>query len=480
MRRCVRGAASVIALTVIAALAAQPANAATAATASSVTVHAGTVLATIRPGAIGANEPVWNPRLVEPAVPGLIRQAGIGMLSFNGGPIADMYHWKDGTLSPDPDAANHPYDYFTNLPPQFTFDQFATVAQQANASMFVHVNYGTGTAQEAADWVRYANKVKHLGVKYWTVGEEVWGNGGIPGINFQPDGHADKSPQAYGRNFLEFVAAMKAVDPSVKVGVQLAGIPGGPLHDWDVAVLSTVGHAPDFVDFHQYPFGQIDHSDAALLAVPRQIPAKLTALRTLVNQYAGPQVEIVAGETNSAALQAPQQITTFNALYLADDMLSLLENGSTSVDWWALHNGGFGATHGDLGLLSTGDCDETNTICAPPTDTPYPPYYGMQLTGAIARPGGKLLSTASGDSLVVAHAVCEPDGSLAVLLINDDPANAKQVSLDLPGYPAGDGATVLSYAQGSTGVSVTHESGPVNAVRTLAPYSLTELILHRA
>jgi hypothetical protein len=482
MRRFVRGGAPVAVLTVVAALAAQPANASAPTAASTVTVQAGSTLATIQPGAVGANEPVWNPRLPDAAVPALVRKAGIKMLSFNAGPITDLYHWKDGTLSPDPDPADHPYDYVANLPPQFSFDQFATTAQKSGAQMLIHVNYGTGTPQEAADWVRYANKVKHLNIKYWAIGEEIWGNGGISGgLNFQPDGHADKSPQAYGNNSLQFIAAMKAVDPSIKVGVELSGVSTLPvLQQWDTAVLSTVGSAVDFVDYHQYPFMQDDTSDAGLLTVPRQIPARVAALRALVNQYSGSRVQIVAGETNSAALQAPQQISTFNALYLADDLVTLLENGVTNVDWWALHNGGYGSTRGDLGLLSTGDCDDTNTVCAPPTDTPYPPYYGMQLTGAIAQAGGKLVTATSSNSLVVSHAVREPDGSLAVMLINEDPANAQQVSLSLQGYQACAGATVLSYGQGSTAVSVTHDAKPANAVRTLAPYSITVLVLQPA
>jgi hypothetical protein len=89
-------------------------------------------------------------------------------------------------------------------------------------------------------------------------------------------------------------------------------------------------------------------------------------------------------------VQAPQQITMFNGLYLADNNLSLLEHGARSVAWWALHNGGYGDTRGDLGLLSSGDCNTDNTICAPPANTPYPPYYAQQIVGAVARTGGRL------------------------------------------------------------------------------------------
>ncbi|MEN3307572.1 MAG: alpha-L-arabinofuranosidase, partial [Micromonosporaceae bacterium] len=105
--------------TALLALAGQPAQAAPAGHAT-ITVRAGETLAVLSSGAVGVNTPIWNPRLPDPQVPGLIRGAGIGMLEFNGGGVSDLYHWRDGTLSPDPDAANHPYDY-GSLRPQFSF-----------------------------------------------------------------------------------------------------------------------------------------------------------------------------------------------------------------------------------------------------------------------------------------------------------------------------------------------------------------------
>jgi spore coat protein CotH len=53
----------------------------------------------------------------------------------------------------------------------------------------VTVDYGTGDTigqrdgtgetgpQIAADWVRYANVTHHYNVKYWEIGNEVYGNG---------------------------------------------------------------------------------------------------------------------------------------------------------------------------------------------------------------------------------------------------------------------------------------------------------------
>jgi hypothetical protein len=484
MVRLKTGLRAVTALVVALAAAPTAARAADPVPASRVTVDADQNLGVLRAGAVGVNTPIWNPRLPDEAVPALLRNAGIGTLAFNGGGLTDLYHWRDGSMSPDPDAAHHPYDY-TLLPPQITFDQFATTAREAHAQALVHVNYGTGTPQEAADWVRYANLEKHYGVHDWTVGEEVWGNGSITvngfTINFEPDAHADKSGTAYGRNVVEYARAMKAVDPTIRVGVELTGLQIPAMQQWDADVLTAAGPVVDFVDVHRFPYFQADNSDAALLQTARQIPSLMSSLRTLVDQKSGGRhVDIVVGETNSAAVQAPQQISTFNALFLADTELSVLDNGAVNVDWWALHNGGYATSGGgDLGLLSTGECDDAGQNCAPPADTPFPPYYAQQIVGAVARPGGRLVPVTSTSDLVIGHAIRQSNGTLAVVLINEDPEHAQPVTVDLTGYRAAPGATVLRYGRDDQAVVRQHETGAA-CTRTLPPYSITAILLKPA
>ncbi|GAA0603071.1 hypothetical protein GCM10010174_19200 [Kutzneria viridogrisea] len=423
-----------------------------------VTVHADQKTGHI--GSIGANTPLWNDHLLDPQVPGLIRRAGIRNLEFNGGGVSDLFHWRDGTLSPDPLAEEHKahgLDY-TGLGSHFSFDQFEQVARRSGATTSVHVNYGTGTAQEAADWVRYANRTQHYGVRDWIVGEEVYLNGGIQNtypFNVEPDAHADKSPAAYGRAVLDYARAMKAVDPTIRIGVEV--IPareGTALWDWDKTVLSTVGSAADFVDVHSYPFGQQSDFFAGI----GLIKPVISTLRGLVDQTAGRATKIVVGETNSATWPAAAQISEQNALYLADDVLTQFESGVESVNWWALHNGG--SDTADLGLLSS-------------SSKPFAPYYGMQLLTEAAQPCSDLLATSSSSTGVDAHAVRRPDGSIAVVLINKDQTAAHQVRLDLPRLLPG--ATVLSTAASS--VQSRREPGPVATTRTLPANSLTAVIV---
>lgn len=445
-----------------------PAQAETRST--TVSVRPGTALASVRVGAVGADEPMWSPVFTDPAVPGLIRQANIQTLEFNGGGVSDLFHFKTGEAGPDPDPAGHP-DY-ASLPPQFGFDQFERTAHATGAKTLVHVNYGTGTPAEAAAWVRYA-KQKNDHVTGWAVGEETWGNGGIPGINFEPDAHADKSPQAYATNALKFIAAMKKADPSARVGVELFGVQGAPAQPWDETVMSIVGKKADFVDVHAYPFGLDDTSDAGILAFPRTNAAKLAAVRQLVDKYASPRTDIVVGETNSAAQPTAQQIGQVNALYLADDVLSLLDGGAANVDWWALHNGGFGVFGGgDLGLLSTGsdDCNADNTSCAPPAQTPFRPYWAMQLVGGMTRRGGSMVPVTSSNPLVIGHAVRGSGGTLSLLVQNDDPAHAAPARFAVPGYHA---VSAVRYVATDT------KPHPVAVGAALPAYSLTLIEFRR-
>ncbi|MFI1179173.1 hypothetical protein ACH4UT_06405 [Streptomyces sp. NPDC020799] len=146
----------------------------------------GTVTNTVSPTAIGVNAPFWNPLLPRPDTPELIKKPGIHTLSFNAGGAGGLYHFgKGGRLSPDPNGPDN--GGFQGLTPKFSSDQFA---RAAHAGMLVHVNYEAGPTdteaapstpehpkpggpQEAADWVRYANRTHHYVAvgqadRFWT------------------------------------------------------------------------------------------------------------------------------------------------------------------------------------------------------------------------------------------------------------------------------------------------------------------------
>ncbi|WP_433887926.1 cellulose binding domain-containing protein [Streptomyces sp. CA-111067] len=428
-------------------------------------------LGTIPDTAYGLNSAVWDSQMNVPEVQDLLKSASVGMLRYPGGSYGDLYHWQTNTA---------PGGY---VAPGTDFDSFMGTVRKIGAQPILIANYGSGTPQEAADWVRYANVTKGYGAKFWEVGNELYGNGHY-GSGWERDDHADTSPTAYADNVLDYASAMKAVDPSVKVGAVLT-LPGnwpdgvmaaGETADWNHTVIPLIAGKADFVIVHWYPGG----SDAAqMLGEPSQLTGELAQLRDELDAAGAAGTPIALTEVNSNVDEDTQP----DALFGADTYLTALRSGVFTVDWWDTHNGAGtistapdGATdYGDYGILSSGGC--TGAVCEPPVNTPFPTYFAIRMLSQLGRPGDQLVGADSGSPLVAAHAVHRADGDLSVMLINKDPANAQPVTLHYAGFtPADSPATVATYRDLATGIDTVSE--PAGGTRELPPYSITTVTLH--
>ncbi len=483
-----RSLASTVLLAVATAVAAAPPGAQAAdafetraalpqAATTRVDVDARAGLATVAPQALGVNHAIWDSQLGTPAVAGLLKDAGVTMLRYPGGSYADIYHWRDHTA---------PGGY---VAPNTDFDTFMAGARQTGAEPMIIANYGTGTAQEAADWVRYANVTKGYDATYWTIGNENYGNGHY-GSAWEADDHADKSPKEYAANVVAYSQAMKAVDPTIKVGAVLT-MPGnwpdaivgpGDQDSWNQEVLTRAGSAIDFVDVHWYPGGS---TPAETLTKTAQIQDATYLLRQQIDRYAGPgasRIGISMTETNVEIGRNTQP----GALFLADVYSGLLAQGVFTVQWWNVHNGlGDVSTvagqtdYDDYGLLSSGNCTADNSVCQPPLNTPFAPYHALSLMGQFARTGDRFIGTGSDNDLVASHAVRRANGDVAVLLINKDPDAAHTVALNYHGFtPAAGTPSVATFTNGAG--SITTAPAGTAGEQTLAPYSLTLVTLRAA
>jgi hypothetical protein len=451
-----------------------------------ITMDGNKALSTVPSTAIGINTAAWDSNLTDAPVVGLLQNAGVKVMRFPGGSTSDAYHWQTNTIDPDGTSAGN-----TN------FDTFMGVAQATGAQPMITVNYGSGTPAEAAAWVQYANVTKHYGIKYWEIGNELYGNGTY-GADWEYDTHTQKGATAYANNALQFIQAMKAVDPSIQVGVVLTApgdwpdgvVASGDPADWNHTVLSILGSKLDFADVHWYAdFTSPGTENDQLLLENAQtaIPEKVAALRAELVQYGGNQgntTPIFITETNSAPYNPGKQtVSTVNALFLATDYMNWLENGIKNVDWWDVFNGIvtygnnspslYGTTqYGDYGVLSTGGSSGDQT--EPPADTPFPAYYGLQLVNDTLGSGGTLLGATSSTSDIEVHVVRHSDWTLSVLLVNRSPTTTYNATLSALNTGTTSYATVYSYGENSTGITVQQQRGlPYQATETLAPYSIT-------
>jgi Cellulose binding domain len=451
------------------------ASTASAATLSArVTVNASQGRGTIPATAFGINTAVYDSLMNDAPVAGLMRSAGINVMRYPGGSYGDIYHWQSHTA---------PGGF---VAPGTTFDGFMSTVRTAGAQPMVIANYGTGTPQEAADWVRSANITRGYNVKYWEIGNEVYGNG-FYGAQWEADNHADKSPAAYASNAAQFITAMKAADPTIKIGVVVTtpgfwpdGVVGpGSSADWNHTVLPVLAPRADFLVFHWYP-GASSSSVANMLTTPSLVAGAVSQLRSLINQFGGanaPNVQIMVTETNSTLSKTSQPA----ALFAADNTMTMLENGITSVDWWNTHNGmgtpssnpDGSLDYNDEGVLSNASCN--GGTCEPPAETPFQSYYGLQMLSRVGAPGEQMVGASSDQSLVAVHAVRRANGHLTVLMVNKDPSNSYAVTLSYSGFQPSGTPTVFSLANGAHGIT-SAQQGSATA-QTIPPYSLTTLDL---
>lgn len=430
-----------------------------------VTVNARAGLEVVQDTAIGVNHAIWDAQLGSDAVADLLKGAGVRAMRYPGGSYSDIYHWESHTA---------PGGY---VAPDTDFDTFMGGVRRAGGQPIVTANYGTGTPEEAAGWVRYANVEKGYGVKYWEIGNENYGNGHY-GSEWEADNHPDKSPAYYATLVRDYATAMKAVDPTIRIGAVLT-TPGewpdgitaaGDAGSWNEVVLSIAGPVIDFGIIHWYPSGD----DAAqVLARTDRIAAQIA----LVRRLAGKDLGIALTEVNTSYGRNTQP----GALFAADAYATMLEQGVFSVDWWNVHNGigqvrqiAGHTDYDDFGLLSSGTCTADGTVCEPALNTPFAPYHAISMLSRFARPGDQLVTADATDPLIRTHAARRPDGGMAVMLVNQDPDAAKNVTLRLSGYTAATTASVLTFTNGSTGITtITGSSSTV----TLPPYSITTLVL---
>ncbi|MET7646710.1 cellulose binding domain-containing protein [Streptomyces sp. NPDC005426] len=444
-----------------------------------VQVNAQASLGTLSGTARGVNTAIWDAHMNDPEVADLMKAADVGAMRYPGGSYADIYHWETHTA---------PGGY---VAPGTGFDSFMATARAAGAQPILIANYGSGTAEEAAGWVRYANVTKGYDAKYWEIGNEIYGNGHY-GSGWEHDDHEDKSPREYARQVRAYAAAMKAVDPTVKIGAVLTtpgewpdGVVGtGDSGDWNHTVLPEVADVIDFVSVHWYAGGGDTTAEDALARLAK-LPGELREVRSQIDRFAGADsrdIAIALTEINTNT--GGSRLTARpNGLFAADAFMTALENGVFAVDWWNTHNGAGQITtvdgetdYGDMGMLSSGAC--TGDVCEPAPNTPFHPYYGMKMTSELGTAGDTMVAAESTAQDVSAHAVLRRDGRLSVMLVNKDPDTPRTVDLDYAGFtPSATSPRVTRYARGDSDITDVAD-GEASASRvTVPPYALLTVTL---
>jgi alpha-N-arabinofuranosidase len=179
------------------------------------------------------------------------------VIRWPGGYFAELYRWKSG-IGPQHERVIYPIEAWNDQDVNsFGTDEFITLCQQLNCEPVIVINIGHRSSatpqaeyiEEAQHWVEYCNgpasstwgavraangHEEPYNVKYWEISNEVW---------------LTRDVYTYIDFLNEFVPALKAVDPTIKI---IACGSGGFNQTWNSILLSQCADIIDYISTHHY------------------------------------------------------------------------------------------------------------------------------------------------------------------------------------------------------------------------------------
>ncbi|HET8825164.1 MAG TPA: hypothetical protein VFM77_08545 [Terriglobales bacterium] len=521
--------------------------------------------AILMPWTLGVHSVASDAHLTDTATIPLLRAAGITTLRYPGGRIADTFHWSTHSPSnwqglSHPNVGYAPDSNVGSV--LRLMEKVGTAIFTVNYGSNLSGN-GGGEPLEAAAWVAYANgntndtkslgkdsagndwqtvsywaslrasaplpnddgknflRIQHpapFAIHFWEIGNQVYQNGYYGDADLEEDAHApypendaDKgksrkrnsrlSPAAYGKNFIEYARAMKAVDPKIHLGIPLNPSVNGQINrqewtkdmvtgtysnvtslsvdkdfgyaaDWARSVLATTCNDVDFVSLPLYAGDTTaesnwkDLDEDKLLASPQgPLAQTLASVGDSIQKSCGQRARSIRvaitemGPIPWARVTEPVAL----GLFAADVYLTFAEYGVMNVDWSELHSGEF--------------LDENNK--------PGPAYYGMQLVYALMNFNDALLVASSSSPALSVHAAKRADGSIGIMLINKDRKNATTVKISLKGMALGAKGARFDYGktnspEGNSLVGKQMDGLGTSFSVPMSPYTATVILIPKA
>lgn len=213
-------------------------------------------------------------------------------LRWPGGGYVAQYHWKWG-IGAQEERQRWPHwmwmDYDQNC---FGTDEFIRFCREINTEPIIVVSVEferpadeyERILQEAVDWVRYCNEPatgewgrvraanghpEPYNVKYWEIDNEMW----------------EMGIERYEKCVRDFSAAMRAVDPSIKI-IACGGFPE------DEAFLNRSGKYFDYLSLHHY------EQVGGFATGPARLKAQYERYASMIENCPNPNIKLFISEWN--------------------------------------------------------------------------------------------------------------------------------------------------------------------------------------
>ena len=436
-----------------------------------------------------------------------------------GGIFVDFYRWREGVGARNqrPSMINLLWGGIESN--QVGTAEFVDMCRTVGAEPLICVNFEsdgrrqymgardsvrTADAKEAAAWVAYANgspssttsigadskgtdwktvgfwaslraatplavddgynmfRINHaapFAIKYWEVGNELYGNGWYYGsCGWEADMHvpypasgtcsdrmnnAALSPAAYGTAVKQYVTAMKAVDSTIKIGGIVVAHSDTEYTNWNSMVLPGAcgSTGMDFASVHWYAGTSL----SSLATVPEvDVPKLFQRARTALGNSAyackggmdmpiaitewGPNVignNVMIPMSTATAAPVGSQIA---GLFAVESYAHFMEQGAMAAHWLELHNNSYLA-----------GIDATNDPFTTMNDSPRWGFHAALIAHFLAGGGDKMVQAQQSGTFGAAlktHASVHANGDIAVMMTNTNRNVDANVTVNLTGGTA--------------------------------------------
>jgi alpha-N-arabinofuranosidase len=201
-----------------------------------------------------------------------VKGLNVSLVRYPGGNFVSNYHWLDGV---GPERIPRMELAWARLETnEFGTNEFIKFTRIAGTEPYFSVNMGTGTIEEARQWVEYCNvkegpyyaelRKQHgypepYNIKYWSLGNEMDG--------FWQMGHLNA--EDYSKKAREAAKLMKLTSPGIKLIAAGSSNyrPDADPNEWNATILHELRDVVDYIALHIY-VGNPDNNYYNFLATP--------------------------------------------------------------------------------------------------------------------------------------------------------------------------------------------------------------------
>ncbi len=272
-------------------------------------------------GVLDEGNPLSDAKGYRKDVIAAVKDLNVPLLRWPGGNFVSNYNWRDGLgpVKQRPSRLDMAWGAVEDN--HFGTHEFLDYVEQVGAEPYICFNLGTGTWEEAQQWIEYVNgtydteitrlrkkngREKPWNVKYWGLGNEMDG--------YWQMGH--RSAEDYSAYALECAKLAKLTDPSIKLIAAGASNfrPGSDWIAWNRTVLDYLKDYADYIALHLY-VGNPDSDYLEFMASAVEMDQKIEILEGLITAAMSQRIDRLTGQPQRDGKKMYIALDEYNVWY---------------------------------------------------------------------------------------------------------------------------------------------------------------------